>query len=198
MAAREKYAKLFDIACRQGGVFSASQAVSAGFDGRNHPYYVRNGHWTKEHRGIYRLCQFPPDPAAQFAIWSLWSCARDGEPQGVYSHETALGIHELTDLNPGKLFMTVPLRFSKRAEIPKVLVLQRGKLTPKDWRQMGGYRVTTPVRTLYDIVNCARIAEEHIFQAVREGLSRGVYPPRDLAKYGLLRVIKRYGERNRG
>ncbi len=47
---------------------------------------------------------------------------------------------------------------------------------------MGGYRVTTPVRTLYDIVNCARIAEEHIFQAVREGLSRGMYPPRDLAK----------------
>ena len=71
-------------------------------------YYVTRGDWEKEHRGIYRLRQFPEEPSSEYMLWSLWSCDRNGEPQGIYSHETALCIYDLTDLNPSKLTMTVP------------------------------------------------------------------------------------------
>ena len=80
--------------------FLGATPVDAGFDARNHPYHVKSGYWEKAHRGIYRLVQFPVEPSMQYATWSLWSCNRKGEPQGVYSHETALSIYELSDLDP--------------------------------------------------------------------------------------------------
>lgn len=42
----------------------------------------------------------------------LRSRGRDDKPQGVHSHETALSLHELSDINPAKLHMTVPPDFA--------------------------------------------------------------------------------------
>ena len=189
---RKNHAKLFEIANGQAGIFSAKQAVSAGFDRRNHHYYLREGQWEREHRGIYRLVHFPRDPSQQYVVWSLWSCNREEKPQGVYSHDTALDIYDLTDLNPSDLHMTVPHRFTKHSKIPSVIVLHKNKLNHKDWRDMGSYRVTTPIRTLYDIVTSGHLSEEFILQAIEEGMSRGLYPKSDIARYGLGRKIKRY------
>ena len=48
--------------------------------------------------------------------------------------KTALDIHELSDVMPAKMHMTVPLNFRRRIETPKVLclyydnsILKRGK-----------------------------------------------------------------------
>ena len=191
-ARRQRYAALYDIACEQSGVFTAKQAVDAGFDARNHPYHVKSGYWEKAHRGIYRLVQFPIEPSMQYATWSLWSCNRKGEPQGVYSHETALNIYELSDLDPPKLHMTVPAGFRRGATIPEILVLYRGSLKPREWREGAGYRVTTPVRTLYDVLSSDTIAEEFVYQTVKEGLSRGMFPKHELERYGIARKVKRY------
>ncbi len=188
----EKYSLLYQIALEQQGLFTAKQAKQAGFDGRNHPYYVARGDWEKEHRGIYRLCHFPNEPSSEYTLWSLWSCNRDGEPQGVYSYETALSIYDLTDLNPAKITMTVPLGFRRNAQIPGILILRRGKLTSADWQAIEGYRVTTPVRTLYDVIFSDHIPEEFIYQAVREGFANGLYPKRKLQEYGILDKVKKY------
>ena len=190
---RKNLANLHKIAIAQSGVFTAKQAVDAGFDARNHHYQVKAGYWEKEHRGIYRLAQWPFEPPAQYVLWSLWSCNRKGEHQGVYSHETALSIYDLTDLNPVKLHMTVPLGFRKAVRsTPKVLVLHREKLVSKDWRDFGSYKVTTPTRTLYDIISSNRISEEFVAQAVNEGLSRGLYPKEELARYGIIKKVNSY------
>ena len=184
---------LYEIALSQSGVFTAKQAKEAGFDARNHHYHVKSGHWEKEHRGIYRLAHLPFEPSTQYALWSMWSCNRRGEVQGVYSHETALSMYELTDLDPAKLHMTVPSSFRRGADnIPKIIVLHREKLRPSEWRHDDGYRVTTPVRTLYDIFSSSRISEEFVYQAVREGLARGMYPDHELARYGIIRKVKHY------
>ena len=105
-ARRKQYSVLYEIASEQSGVFTAKQAVEDGFDARNHPYHVKAGYWEKAHRGIYRLVQFPIEPSMQYAVWSLWSCNREDKPQGVYSHETALSIYDLSDLDPPKPHMT--------------------------------------------------------------------------------------------
>ena len=39
-------------------------------------------------------------------VWQLWSRNRQGEPQGVFSHATALSLHELSDVMPAKLHMS--------------------------------------------------------------------------------------------
>ena len=189
---RTRYDVLYRIAVVQRGMFTARQAIEAGFDNKNHHYHVKTGHWEREQRGVYRLKNFPYEPASQYVMWSLWSRDREGRPQGVYSYETALSIYELSDLNPAKISMTVPPNFRRGTPVPKILVLYRVKLEPKDWRDMGGYRVTTPVRTLYDVINSKHISEEFIYQTVREGFSRGMYSKSKLTEYNILKQVNRY------
>lgn len=105
---QESQVGLFAVAEAQGGFFTAKQAETAGFDRTNHAYHVRSGKWAREYRGIYRLKQYPLAPESDLILLSLWSRGRDDEPQGVYSHETALRIFDLSDNMPAKLHMTVP------------------------------------------------------------------------------------------
>ena len=183
---------LYQIAESQQGLFTAKQAVQAGYDERNHLYHIHSGHWIREQRGIYRLTHFPYFPDSELCLWTLWTNNRQGKPQGVYSHETALRIYNLSDLSPAKLHITVPKNFRKGVGIPKILILHKAKLTSSDFQVMMGFRVTTPVRTLYDIVSANYLSEETIGQTIREGLARGLFPKKHLAKYKLLEKIKLY------
>lgn len=192
MLRRFKHAALQRIAETQLGLFTTRQAVAAGFRSHNHAHYVDGGHWIREHRGIYRLRNFPYDSPVEYTLWHLWSCNRVGEPQGVYSYETALTIYGLSDLNPAKLHMTVPPSFRRSAPTPSILVLHRAKLDSRDWNMIDAYRVTTPVRTLYDVVFSQHISEEFIYQTVQEGFAKGMYPKRELKRYGILDLIEEY------
>lgn len=166
--------RLFDMASAQQGYFTARQAVSAGYRINNHPYHVKRGHWIREHRGIYCLSNFPSQPDDQYVLWSLWSCNRKGQPQGVYSFDTALGIYDVSDVMPAKLHMTVPKKFRRNSEIPPVLVLHREDLGEKDCQAMRGFRVTTPSRTVLDIMAAGQIEDHLIRQAVVEFTHRGL------------------------
>ena len=186
---------LYQVAEGQQGLFTARQAIQAGYDERNHSYHVKSGNWIKEHRGIYRLNNFPYSPDSQLSLWSLWSCNREGEIQGVYSHETALQIYDLSDLSPFKLHMTVPIHF-RRSTVPDILVLHKCILKPSDWRTIAGYRVTTPTRTLFDMF-CSDISKAFIIQIIREGLSRGLFPKQKLEQYRLVEHVNRFKVRDK-
>ena len=175
---------LYRVAEGQQGLFTARQAIQAGYDERNHPYHVKSGNWIKEHRGIYRLKNFPYSPDSQLSLWSLWSCNREGEVQGVYSHETALQIYDLSDISPSKLHMTVSANFRRSAQVPDILVLHKNTLKSSEWQTIAGYRVTNPTRTLFDMF-CSDISKAFIIQIIREGLSRGLFPKQKLKKYKL-------------
>ena len=112
--------------------------------------------------------------------------------QGVYSHETALNIYDLSDLSPAKISMTVPPKFKRNAPIPDILIIRKGELEVSDCRDHGGYRVTTPVRTLYDALHSKHISDEFIYQAVRKGVARGLFPKRELARYGITKEVDKY------
>jgi len=81
-------------------------------------------------------------------LWQLWSGNRQAEPQGVFSHATALTLHDLSDVMPAKLDMTVPPGFRRIAAIPGVLRLHHGRLSERDVETIDAVRVTTPLRTL--------------------------------------------------
>ena len=182
---------LYQVAESQQGLFTARQAVMVGYDQRNHPYHVKSGNWIKEHRGIYRLKNFPYSPDSQLSLWSLWSCNKKGKIQGVYSHETALQIYDLSDISPFKLHITVPVGFRRSSEIPDILVLHTCNLESSEWRSVSGYRVTTPTRTLFDML-CSDISKAFISQIVKEGTARGLFPKQELKKYKLLETVNRF------
>src|SRR5229473_4160682 len=129
---REASRRLFEVADLQQGFFTAKQAKAAGFAENTHPYHVQAGNWIREHRGIYRLASFPRGERPDLMLWSLWSRNRGEVTQGVFSHETALSLHDLSDVMPAKLHMTVPRSFRRNSEIPRVLVLHFGDLPQSD------------------------------------------------------------------
>ena len=172
--------KLFEIAESQQGFFTAKQAQEAGFSSTNHPYYVKQGVWVKEERGIYRLKQYPNTDRMDLILYSLWSRDRKDRPQGVYSHETALTIHELSDVMPSKLYMTVPPGFRKSAKTPKGLSLVYDLIDPAEIENRHGYRVTKPFRAILDLIKANQTSPEFIEQALLEGVSRGLVTIQEL------------------
>jgi predicted transcriptional regulator of viral defense system len=176
---QESQVRLFAFAEAQGGFFTAKQAEAAGFDRTNHAYHVRSGKWTREYRGIYRLKQYPLPPDSDLILWSLWSRGRDDKPQGVYSHETALRIFDLSDNMPAKLHMTVPSKFRRGAEIPAILILHHTNLAPADVEEREGFRVTRPMRTILDLLAAGGLSQDLLKQAFEEAKTRGAITARE-------------------
>src|SRR5256885_11657967 len=94
---REASRRLFEQADGQQGFFTAKQAKAAGFAENTHPYHVQVGNWIREHRGIYRLSLYPTTDRPDLVLWALWSRNRDEVIEGVYGHQTALTLYELSD-----------------------------------------------------------------------------------------------------
>jgi hypothetical protein len=171
---RESSRRLFEIAEQQQGFFTAKQAKAAGFAENTHPYHVQTGNWVREHRGIYRLALFPMAERPDLVLWSLWSRNRSEEIEGVYSHETALSLYELSDLNPAKLHMTVPTSFRRNSEIPGILVLHYADLAGSDVQEARGFKFTRPLRTVLDLIEANTVARSFIRQALKQALDRGL------------------------
>jgi len=175
--------QLFAIAEGQSGFFTAKQAEVAGYQRSNHPYHVRAGNWVREGRGIFRLKQFPVAEEADLVLWSLWSRDRSDRPTGIYSHETALRIYDLSDVMPAKLHMTIPRSFRRNAPVPNVLVLHRANLQPTEVEERQGYSVTRPIKTLIDLIRAQTLPEETLRSAFAEASQKGLITQTEIAQH---------------
>ena len=173
---------LFQIAEEQQGYFTAKQAANVGYQLGSQAHHVKSGNWVRVERGIYRLARFPQSAEEQMVIYSLWTRNRAGEPQGVYSHQTALSINDLSDVNPSKLYMTVPPTFRRSRPIPKSLVLHRAILHKKDIQQRQGFSVTRPFRAIADLAIAESVSIDIIEQALTQGRQRGLILDREMSE----------------
>lgn len=171
-APRDKGARtLLAKALQQGGYFTARQARQAGYDYPHLEYHVSTGNFERVDHGLYRLTSLSPAENDDLIRLSLWSRNRQDEPQAVVSHESALVLHELTELLPGDAHLTVPLKFRKVP--PAGCVLHKGVLAPEDVEERTGFRVTTPLRTLLDVA-AGGLSHEQLDKAVAEALAQGL------------------------
>ncbi len=175
--------RLYDAALLQQGYFTAKQAIIAGYRGYTHPFHVRSGDWIREYRGIYSLARFPLAEQGQLVLWSLWSRNRKEHIQGTYSYQTALAIHELSDIMPAKLHLTVPYHFRRLAEIPKILTLYYGAIPKEDIEVRQGFKVTRPLRTILDLIQEGTISWDFLQQALKQACSQGLILPSELNQH---------------
>jgi predicted transcriptional regulator of viral defense system len=175
----ERGGALFSIADRQAGYFTAAEALVLGYTYPLQSYHKARGHWLDVGWGLYRLRDYPTSDDEELVRLSLWSRDQKGKLQAVVSHDTALRIYELSDLLPTKIHLSVPKRFRKAA--PANVVFHKVELTEGDSRDGGGYRVTTPLRTLLDAANSS-VSPEQLEQAVGEALARGLVRRRRLVE----------------
>lgn len=168
---RDLRRRLFALASGQGGYFTAAQAKGVGYSYQAQAYHVQAGNWLRVDRGLYRLAEWIPVPHDDLARWSLWALGR-----GVVSHETAMAVHGIGELESARVHLTVPKGFTKR---DRAVALHRGELPPEDVLPRPGFRVTTPLRTLIDIA-AAGPDEAQLARAMDEARERGMITIRQL------------------
>jgi len=161
---RELRRSLQRLAAGQAGYFSSAQARSVGYSYQAQRYHVEHNNWDRVDRGIFRLKDWPAGEHDDLVLWTLWS--RD---RGVISHETALSVHGLGDINPATIHLTVPKGF--RASAPGV-VLHHAELQTGDIESHTGYRITTAIRSILDVAAFG-IETERLASVLSDWLARG-------------------------
>ena len=161
----------------QQGYFTYQQVRKAGYARSSAYFHAKAGNWIHEKHRIYRLANFPPPDRPDLVIWSLWSADRKGNIQGVYSHQTALSLYEITDANPAKLHMTVPQKFRKFHSPPKGIVLHRAELKGAETKKQQGYFVTTPLKTLKDMFSAQLMDANEVKLAAKQAVRKGIMTP---------------------
>ncbi len=164
--------KLTAVAAVQGGYFTAQQAEQAGYVYPHLTYHVNRGNFERVGRGLYRIPTIPLSEHDDLIRLTLWSRGRDDVPQAVVSHQSALSLHELSDMLPGKVHLTVPRSFRRAA--PPGCTLHKTDIAEYESTAWGVYRVTTPLRTLTDIAAESAVPSEQLRVAVHDALERGL------------------------
>jgi predicted transcriptional regulator of viral defense system len=177
----EALKRLYEVAEDQQGLFTAKQAKAAGFAENTHPYHVQTGNWIREHRGIYRLALFPATEHPDLVQWALWTRNRREETEGVYSHQTALSLWELSDVNPSKLHITVPKNFRRNSKTPSILVLHHADILARDIEAAQGFRFTKPLRTILDVMEADSVSKDIVRQAIQQAFERGLLSRKQIA-----------------
>lgn len=162
--------RLFELASAQAGYVTNKQAHEAGYSLPLLHFYIQKGRLERVQRGILRLVHYPPGEHEDLVPLWLWS-----EQKGVFSHETALMLHDLSDALPGKRHMTVPLSWSRRRlRLPRGVVLHFADVPQAATTWLGPVPLTTPLRTVADCA-AAEVAEDLVRQAVQQGVRRKLF-----------------------
>jgi predicted transcriptional regulator of viral defense system len=176
----ESARRLYEIASTQGGFFTAKQARGLGYTNSKQHYHVRAGNWIRESRGIYRLALYPEPERPDLILWWLWSRDTSDTPQGIYGHQTALSLFDLTDLNPSKLDMIVPRGFRRGIPLPPVLRLHYEAISEGDVTTVHDVPVTRPLRSLLDVARTGEAPLPILQRGYREAMRRGMVTPSEL------------------
>jgi len=91
--------KVFKLMEQHSGYLTAKEARESGLDNKALQRMAKRGLIERAAHGLYVDADVFPDP---FFI-AQYRC-----PKGVFSHETALFLHDLSDRNPFRVMMTLP------------------------------------------------------------------------------------------
>jgi predicted transcriptional regulator of viral defense system len=176
MSDRIDHDGLYRIAESQAGYFTAEQALEAGMDRSTLLHHARpRGRYERVRRGLYRLRHFPSTPHEH--VVAAWL---DLPSQAVVSHESALELHELSDVIPNAVHITLPR--AKRGQRPRPGVrfhTLEHPPGPSEMRRVAGVLVTDPDRTIVDSLEAGTQLEQ-IELAVRQALERRLTTARRL------------------
>lgn len=156
---------LQSLAFGQAGYFTAAQAVGLGYSYQAQKYHVDNGNWLRIDRGLFQLPSWPASPDDQWVRWTLWSRGR-----GVVSHDSAALVHDLGELDPIRVHLSVPHGFRT---LDPTVVTHVADLPRTDVLDRGSWRITTPLRTLLDLAS-GSTTQDQLDSAVASALDQGL------------------------
>lgn len=156
--------RLFALAAEQGGYFTAAQARSVGYSYQAQAYHVSAGNWHRIGRGLFRLAEWVPELHDDLIRWTVWA-----KGDAVVSHETALAVQGIGELESPRVHLTVPPDFTKR---DPAVTLHLADLPAEDIEARPGFRLTTVTRSLIDVA-AAGADEDQLARAIQEAVNSG-------------------------
>lgn len=102
---RRDHDGLYRLAEAQAGYFTAGQALAAGMDRSTLRHHARpGGRYKRVRRVLYRLRRFPT--SSHEHVVAAWLPLR--EAGAVASHESALDLHDVSDVIPVAVHLSLP------------------------------------------------------------------------------------------
>lgn len=139
MSAVTKLERLREIALDQYGFVTTAQAVEEGVSHAELSMMVSRGRLARVAHGVYRVPQVAETAFAQYQLAVLWT----GVPEACLSHDTALDVWNISDINPNRVHVTVAHRRRIRRSGGEVFVVHREDLKPEQITWWGGIRTVT-------------------------------------------------------
>jgi predicted transcriptional regulator of viral defense system len=162
------YNALFELAAEQYGYVTAEQAVELGFAKSRLPQMAARDVAERVGRGLYRFPAMPRTALDQYMQAVLWP----HRARGVISHASALALHDLCDVNPAHIDVTVPAGYRVTRVPPSVYRLHHHTLRAADITRHEGIPVVTPRRAILDGIE-AHVRHGLIEQAIETARRRG-------------------------
>lgn len=162
--------QVVELAVEQHGYVTTRDARNIGVDPVQLRLLTARGRLERAGRGVYRVPVLPRSEHDDLAAAVAWTLGR-----GVISHESALALHGLAEVNPSRIHLTVPRDNHPRAAGGELYRLHRRDLHTTDITEVDGIPVTTVTRTIKDCLGAGtdpyqlRIAVE---RAEKEGTLR--------------------------
>ena len=141
--------KIWDLiverADERHGYITTRDARDLGIDPTQLRLLASRGRLERVARGVYRvpvLSRSEHDDLAEAVAWTLG--------RGVVSHESALVLHGISDVNPSRVHLTVPRDNYPRGAGGELCRLHRRNLPEADATEVDGIPVTTAERAIRD------------------------------------------------
>lgn len=168
------YNALAEIAVDQYGYVTVRDAERQGVDPHRLVEMARRGTIERVAHGLYRMPVIAPTGLEQLMEATLWP-----REQGVLSHETALDLHELCDVNPAKIHVTVPQAHRITRDVPGAYVIHHRDLVAEETTRHEGIAVVTPTRAILDGIE-VHLRGDLLNQAFETARGRGLIRGADL------------------
>jgi predicted transcriptional regulator of viral defense system len=140
--------RLVELAAEQHGYVTTRDARDIGVDPVQLRLLAARGRLERAGRGVYRVPILPRSEHDDLAAAVAWTLGR-----GAISHESALELHALADVNPSRIHLTVPRDNHPRAAGGELYRLHRRDLPALEITSVDGIPVTTVARTIKDCLN---------------------------------------------
>ena len=168
--------ELFALAEEQDGLFTSKEARSLGIQDSVLVRLRQRGRLERMSRGVYRIAHYPAERLAQYREAILWAQASNGPELIALSHETALLLYGISDVNPSRVNLTVPVSARMRRVYPKWIAIHRANLATEEIQLHEGMPVTTVERSIIEVLASTH-QTEFARQAITDALRKELLTP---------------------
>lgn len=159
---------VLERAAERHGYITTKDARDLGIDPTQLRLMAARGRLERVGRGAYRMPLLPRsehDDLAEAVAWSL--------DRGVISDESALSLHQVSDVNPSRIHLTVPRSNHPRTAGGALYRLHRRDLDPDEVTEADGIPVTTVARAIRDCLRGGTDLQQ-LWLAIEHAEARGL------------------------